>query len=122
MRGGSDTDLAIDELEEVERDVVELIVDGADDGLDRPLHRLDAGLQRARALLCVLVQLRHAHHRLQCRHMHELQVPQPLLLLLRSLEIQFPTTHQQNKTLKFPRVIKRNQIGAEFSQSDRVGH
>lgn len=39
------TDLAIDELEELKGNVVELFVDGSDDGLDRTLDGLNSRFQ-----------------------------------------------------------------------------
>jgi len=47
--------LAVDELEDVERDDVEAVVDGADDVLDSALNVVDFGAEWARALLGVRV-------------------------------------------------------------------
>jgi hypothetical protein len=74
--------LAVDELEEVERDGVETVVDGADDGLHGALDLIDPGAERAGALLGVRVRRGRQHQRLRRRLLHELEVPQPLLLLL----------------------------------------
>lgn len=72
--------LAVEELEEVERDAVEAVVDGRDDGLDGALDVVDAGAERPGALLGVRVRRGCQHQRLSRGQLHELQVPQPLLL------------------------------------------
>lgn len=79
------THLAVHELEDLDRDVVELVVDRSDNALNRSLHGLNPGLQRTGLVLRVTVGVRQAHQSVDRCHLHELQVLQPLLLLLVNL-------------------------------------
>jgi len=63
--------LAVDELEDVERDDVEAVVDGADDVLDSALDVVDSGVEWARALLGVHVCRVRQRQRQCCRLRHE---------------------------------------------------
>ena len=99
----------INKLEDFSGDVMELVVDRANDGFDSAFHGLDTRLERARVVLCVVIQPREAHQRVQGRHLHELQVLQALFLLAPSLSLSKTTT--KSNTILFPKFY----IGHLFS-------
>ena len=72
----------VEELEEIERHGVVAVIDGADDGLDGPLDVVDAGAEWAGALLGIRVCHGDQQDSLRGRLLHELELPQPGLLLL----------------------------------------
>lgn len=69
---GAVTHLTIGKLEEIQGNVLEFLVDGADDGLNRALDRLHAGFQRTRILLGEIVDVQEKHDRVHGRTPNEL--------------------------------------------------
>lgn len=67
-------DLAVNELEELEGDVVEPLVDRSDDGFDGAFDGLDARFEWTGALFGVLVESREADQDVDRRHLHEIQI------------------------------------------------
>lgn len=67
-------DLAVDEDEEIEGDVVEPLVDRSDNGFDVAFDGLDARFEWTGALFGVVVEGREADHNVDHRHLHEIQI------------------------------------------------
>ena len=76
------TDLAIDELEEFEGDVVELLVDRSDDGFDGAFDSLDARFKWTGVFFGVLVEARETYHEVDRRHLDEIQVLELSLIFM----------------------------------------
>ena len=123
----------VEELEEIERHGVVAVVNGADDGLDGLLDVVDVWAERAGTLLGVRVGHGDQQDSLRGRLLHELEVPQPGLLLLgrplhRHLLLR---ALQQNKpqisTKSQPKLKSRNKSRGEIPYrpglgADRGGH
>ncbi|TQE13901.1 hypothetical protein C1H46_000532 [Malus baccata] len=60
--------LGIEESEDIVRNTLKLLVNGANDGGDRALHRPDRRSERPGVLLGVIVQIRNVHQGLNHRH------------------------------------------------------
>lgn len=76
------SDLAVDELEELDGNVMELCVYRADDGLNGPFNSLYAGLKRTGVLLCVIVDGGDVGDDVKSCNLDEIQILESLLVIL----------------------------------------
>lgn len=77
-----DMDLAIYEGEKFKRNVMEVVINGSNDGFDSAFNGLNTGFQRTGVVLGVFVDCGEADHSVQSCYLYEIQVLEILCFAL----------------------------------------
>lgn len=112
--GGEKAYLPVSKLEDLERNAVEFLVDGTDDGLDGAFYSLHAGLQRPWILLCKVVDAPEEHDCVHGRELDEFQIFQTLnlpILSLHQIIIEINNSSPRSQTNK-PTKKENSEIGS----------
>lgn len=115
-------DLAIDESEEVGRNVVEFLVNRSDDGSDGSFDGLNSGSQRTGILLGIFIERREAYHHVRRRYQHQIQIFQLLLLTFQYLQIQYKQILDPSPKIERDNCKKKENIISRYHISHTQTH
>lgn len=76
------TDLSIDELEEIKRNVVKLLVDRSSDGLNCAFNGLNPWFKWTGVFLCVFVKSGKTNYDVDRCNLHKLQILKLIFILI----------------------------------------